>query len=591
MTAGEHPQAAIVADAPGGVDRRARPETRTGPGRSRATVSTDLWGRRLLNEPELNKGTAFSEEERAALGLHGLLPPRVESVDEQIAATLDRYESFNDDLQRHVFLRALEDTNEVLFYAFLDRHFTDLLPIIYTPTVGRACKRFSHIYRRPHGLFLSYPNRHLLDQQLASIAGDIDVIVATDGERILGLGDQGLGGMSIPIGKLALYTAAGGIDPRRSLPVLLDVGTNNQALLADPMYLGWRHERITGTDYDRFIDDVVAAIRRRFPSVLLQWEDFGGHHARTLLDRYRRRILSFNDDIQGTAAVTLATVLAAVGRSGRPLAEHRICIAGAGAAGCGIADMLADAFRRAGEDELGARLFLTDVEGLVHDGRTDLTVNQRPYATPASVRARWAEEARLDDLGSVLEQVDPTVLIGVSGQGGLFTEAIVRRMAERTERPIILPLSNPTRTAEAHPAVVLRWTDGRAIVATGSPFGEVTHDGAVHPIPQANNVYIFPGLGLGALVAEASHVSDRMLLAAAETLVTEASRHGNALLPPLGAMKQTSRRIAVAVARAAFDEGIARSTDDRDLDVLVDERFYEAVYRPIEPVSGGGGTG
>lgn len=545
-------------------------------------IRTPLTGRRLLNEPELNKGTAFTLEERAQLGLHGLLPPRVETLDEQVAATLDRYQSFEDDLQRHVFLRALEDTNEVLFYAFLDRHLTDLLPIVYTPTVGRACQQFSHIYRRPHGLFLSYPNRHLLDQQLASIAGDIDVIVMTDGERILGLGDQGLGGMGIPIGKLALYTAAGGIDPRRSLPVLLDVGTNNQSLLDDEMYLGWRNERVTGDAYDEFVDDVVQAIRRRFPSVLLQWEDFSGHHAHTLLARYRRRILSFNDDIQGTAAVVLAAVLAAVERSGMPLVEHRICIAGAGAAGCGIAGMLADGFQRAGEDAIGGKLFLTDVDGLVHSGRDDLTPSQRPFATPGDLYGSGVD-TRLDTLDAVVEHVEPTILIGVSGQGGLFTEAVVRRMADRTEQPIVLPLSNPTSRAEAHPADLLRWTGGRAIVATGSPFEGVTFGGRSVEVAQANNVYIFPGLGLGALVAEAGYVSDGMLLAAAEALADEAARcGGDHLLPPLGHIKQTSRRIATAVARTAIEEQHALTTDDRDIESLVERHFYEPEYAPIQ---------
>ncbi|MFT7598434.1 MAG: malate dehydrogenase (oxaloacetate-decarboxylating) [Acidimicrobiales bacterium] len=550
------------------------------------TVFTSLTGRRLLNEPELNKGTAFSSEERTTLGLHGLLPHRTETLDEQITSTRDRYDSFEDDLQRHVFLRALEDTNEVLYYAFVSRHLTELLPIIYTPTVGEACEQFSHIYRRPHGLFLSYPDRHLLTEQLTSIAGEMDVIVITDGERILGLGDQGLGGMGIPIGKLSLYTAVGGLDPRRTLPVLLDVGTNNKNLLDDPMYLGWRHERVSGPEYDEFVDDVVQAIKARFPGVLLQWEDVGGHHAATLLDRYRHQLLSFNDDIQGTAAVGLATVRTAVERTGVPLGEHRICITGAGAAGCGIAAMLADEFRRVGGAWIGDKLFLTDVDGLVTDERSGLTPQQSSFATPHAVWHRWAEDGQVRDLTQLLAKIEPTILIGVSGQGGLYTEAIVRRMAQSVQEPIILPLSNPSSSAEAAPADLLRWTDGRAIVAAGSPFNDVEFGGRVHQISQANNVYIFPGLGLGALVSKASEISDGMLLAAADALVEDASQYPDSLLPPLALTPRTSRRIATAVAKTAIAEGISGLAENSDIDLLVEGHFYEPTYPTLRPPRG-----
>lgn len=554
---------------------------------ARSTLHTTLSGSALLNDPALNKGTAFSSDEREALSLEGLLPARIETIGEQIARVRDKFDRFHDELERHIFLRALQDTNEVLFYAFVGRHLQEMLPILYTPTVGLACQEFSHIYRRPHGVFLSYPERHRMDRQLANVSRHVDVVVVTDGERILGLGDQGVGGMGIPIGKLSLYTAAGGLDPRRSLPVMLDVGTNNPDLLADPLYLGWRHERVTGADYDSFIEQFVDELGARFPGVMLQWEDFAGNHATPLLNRFRDKILSFNDDIQGTAAVALAAIHAAATFNGATLSDQRFCIVGAGSAGSGIAAMLRDALAAAGIADPTAPLHLIDADGLLHDRRQDLADFQRPFAQRWHAVAQWANPSGPTPLATVVDAVRPTVLVGVSGQPGLFTEPIVRSIAATTPRPIILPLSNPTSKAEATPADLLSWTDGRALIATGSPFDAVVHDGVTHHISQANNVYIFPGLGLGARVANVSRITDAMLLAAA-TGVAEHSpcRTGEAtagVLPPLDEVQTVSRRIAFAVARAATDEGTGDQIDNDEIHRRIDQHWWHAEYARIHP--------
>lgn len=550
-----------------------------------SALHTSLTGSALLNDPALNKGTAFTHTERVALGLDGLLPARVETLPEQCARIRDKYDRLHEDLERHIFLRALQDTNDVLFYAFVEEHLPEMLPVLYTPTVGRACQEFSHIYRRPHGLFLSYPERDHMVQQLANIDRDIEIVVVTDGERILGLGDQGIGGMGIPIGKLSLYTAAGGLDPRRALPVVLDVGTNNADLLSDPLYLGWRHERVTGCDYEGFIEQFVAALHARFPEVMLQWEDFAGHHATPLLNKYRDRILSFNDDIQGTAAVALAAINAAVTFNGSTLGEQRFCLVGAGSAGSGIAAMLRDALAEDGVPDPTSLLYLTDAEGLLHDRREDLADFQMPFAHDWDAVQSWANPTGPTALATVVENARPTVLIGVSGQPDLFTEPIVRSMAAATERPIILPLSNPTSRAEATPADLLRWTDGRALVATGSPFDDVVHDGVVHHISQSNNVYVFPGLGLGARVANASRITDSMLLAAARAVADESPcRFGDptaGVLPPLDEVQAVSRRIALAVARVAIDENGLDRIDDEGIQQRIDDIWWKPAYVPI----------
>lgn len=545
-------------------------------------VETALRGRAVLADATINKGTAFSPEERASLGLDGLLPGQIEQLSDQLHRVRVSYDRLHDDLERHIYLRALQDSNEVLFYRFLRDNLVELLPVVYTPTVGDACQEFSRIYRRPHGLFITYPERDRMSLALEAAPDDIDVIVVTDGERILGLGDQGLGGMAIPIGKLALYTAVGGIDPSRTLPVLLDVGTNNPVMREDPMYLGWRHDRVTGDDYDRFVTDFVDAVKARWPHVLLQWEDFAQHHATDLLHAHRGRILSFNDDIQGTAAVALATVHAALGATGPDLVDARVVIVGAGSAGSGIARMLVDA----GVDH--SRLFMVDAAGLLHDRRSDLVAFQVPFAQPWEAIAGWAGQSGPTSLETAVGEVVPHVLIGVSGQPGLFGEAMIRRLASEIEHPIVLPLSNPTSRAEATAEQLLAWTDGRALVATGSPSAPVTHRGVRHTISQANNVYVFPGLGLGALASEATTVTDAMLRAAAAA-VAEVDPSGRSdprcgILPALDQVIAASRRIALAVARAARADGVGAELDDEALETRIDRCWWRPDYPEVTPV-------
>lgn len=550
-------------------------------GRPVRRVETALRGRLVLGEAAINKGTAFTVEERAALGLDGLLPARIEHIEDQLHRVRVSYDRLHDDLERHIYLRTLQDSNEVLFYRFLRDNLVELLPVVYTPTVGDACQEFSRIYRRPHGLFISYPERDRMASALAAAPSDVDVIVVTDGERILGLGDQGLGGMAIPIGKLALYTAVGGIDPSRTLPVLLDVGTNNPAIRDDPLYLGWRHDRITGDDYDRFVADFVDAVKARWPHVLLQWEDFAQHHATSLLQAHRGRILSFNDDIQGTAAVALATVHAALDATGSDLGDARVVIVGAGSAGSGIARMLVDA----GVDR--ARLYMIDAAGLLHDRRSDLVAFQAPFAQPWEAVADWADPGGPTSLETTVRTIAPNVLIGVSGQPGLFGEEMIRHVAANVEHPIVLPLSNPTSRAEATAAQLLAWTDGRAVVATGSPSEPVLHRGVSHTISQANNVYVFPGLGLGALVSEATSITDAMLRAAAAA-VAEAdplrrSDHRGGILPALDQVIPASRRIALAVARAARADGVGAAVGDDTLEARIARCWWTPDHPEIVP--------
>ncbi len=542
-------------------------------------------GRAVLNDPIRNKGTAFSIAERIEFGIDGLIPARVETMAEQCARIRDKFDRLHDDLERHIFLRAVYDSNQVLFYGFVAEHLTEMLPILYTPTVGLACEEFSHIYRRPLGLFLSYPDRDRMAAQFDAVDGEADVVVVTDGERILGLGDQGVGGMGIPIGKLSLYTAAGGFDPRRTLPIFLDVGTNNSELLDDPLYLGWRNERITGEAYESFIDQFVGELFRRFPRVLLQWEDFAGHHATLLLHRYRNQVLSFNDDIQGTAAVALAAVHAAVNLNEQELRDQRICIVGAGSAGTGIAAMLSDALASDGVADPDSHLFLSDAVGLLHDRRADLADFQQRFAQPWDSVSSWASHDGPTSLESVIANAKPTVLVGVSGQGGLFTRAIVEKMLDSTERPVILPLSNPTSHAEAVPADLILWTGGRALIATGSPFDPVEHEGTSHVISQANNIYVFPGIGQGALISRASRITDGMLHAAARGVADQSPcRFGDpsrGLLPPLGDVQTVSRRIARAVAAAAVAEGVGDDIDEAEIDRRLADSWWAPGYRPI----------
>lgn len=528
--------------------------------------------RALLSDPLTNKGTAFTEAERDRLGLHGLLPPHVGTLESQIVRRRRVLDGMADDFHRYAFLRELQDSNEVLFHALVQADLPRMLPLVYTPTVGAGCERFSEIWRKPRGLFLSYPNRTRIADILADPALDrVKVIVVSDGERILGLGDQGAGGMGIPIGKLALYTACAGIHPAEVLPILLDVGTDNAGLRDDPLYVGWRNPRVRGEDYAAFVETFVAAVAERWPNVLLQWEDFAGHNAYDLLARYRDRLLSFNDDIQGTAATAVGTLLSAIRRTGASLTDQRIVLFGAGAAGSGVAELLVQALRAEGLDEAAARarIWAVDRDGLILSDMAKLTPPQALLARDPVAVAGWARDADGEvGLLETVRAVRPTVLIGASGQAGSFTEAVVRAMAEGCARPVIFPLSNPVSRAEAHPADVLAWTDGRAIVGTGSPFG-------VAGVTQVNNVYIFPGVGLGALAVGATRITDGMFMAAARAL-GELGGAGETLLPPIDALRAVALRIAVVVARAAIADGVASVAEISEAQIAT--LMWDAAY-------------
>jgi malate dehydrogenase (oxaloacetate-decarboxylating) len=552
---------------------------------------TRLRGRQVMGDPRINKGTGFTPQEREALGLVGLMPYKVFTLEQQASRSYAQYCAQPSPLAKNVFLTALHDRNEVLFYRLLTDHLREMLPIVYTPTIGEAIERYSHQYRRPRGVYLSVDAPELIESSLAATDLDpdeVDLIVATDAEAILGIGDWGVGGIAIAEGKLVVYSAAGGINPNRAIPVILDVGTNRQELLDDPLYLGNAHPRVDQETYDRFIDAYVTAAGKLFPDALLHWEDFGADNAHRILDRYKQRILTFNDDIEGTGAVNLAAVLSGVAASGRPLVEHRVVIFGAGSAGTGIADQMIDALVGAGlsEGEARSRIWALGRPGLLTDDIGELRAFQRPYARPAEEVADWLrdDEGRIT-LEEVVRRVAPTILVGTSTQAKAFTEAVVRAMAAQCERPIILPLSNPTRLAEATPADLLRWTDGRALVATGSPFDPVTHDRVTYVIGQANNALIFPGLGLGAIVAKAARITDRMIFAAAEAVagLVDATSRGASLLPQINDVRETSVAVAVAVASAAAADGVARAALDSDLETQVRRSMWEPAYRPVRP--------
>jgi malate dehydrogenase (oxaloacetate-decarboxylating) len=551
---------------------------------------TRLRGRAVLSEPRLNKGTGFSARERERLGLVGLLPPRVMTIEEQAIRAYRQYLDQPTDLAKNVFLTALRDRNEVLFFRLLGDHLPEMLPIVYTPTVGEAIQRYSHEYRRPRGAYLSIGDADMMEQSLLAAtqgARDIDLIIATDAEGILGIGDWGVGGIEIAVGKLTVYTAAAGINPSRTLAVMLDVGTNRQELLDDPLYLGVRHPRVDRAAYDAFIDRYVATACRVFPHALLHWEDFGTSNARRILERYRPTTLTFNDDMQGTGAVSLAAVLSASNVSGRPLRDHRVVVYGSGTAGIGIADQLRDAMSVAGlpRDEATRRFWCVGRHGLLTDDRTDLRDFQEPYAHPAAEVADWEHDADLGGVGllEVIRRVRPTLLIGTSGRPQAFTEAVVREMAAHVERPIIMPMSNPTRLAEAFPADLLAWTDGRALVATGSPFPPVTVAGQTYQIAQVNNALVFPGLGLGVIVARADRITDGMLLAAAQAVAGQAdtTSPGASLLPPVGDLRATSAVVAAAVARQAQADGVATAPLDDDLAGQVQAAMWPCDYYPV----------
>lgn len=556
------------------------------------SLEISITGQLLLDDPLLNKGSAFPESERRELGLLGLLPLHSSTVAEQLARTYENFKSKETDLGRYIFLVALQDRNETLFYRLLQEHITEMMPIIYTPTVGEGCRKYSHVFRRPRGLYISYPYRDAIRLVLDNApAKDVQVIVVTDGERILGLGDLGVGGMGIPVGKLSLYTLCAGIHPATTLPILLDVGTDNRELLNDPLYLGWRHERVRGEQYDEFIAAFVAAVLQKYPRVLLQWEDFAKHNAPRILDRYRDRLCTFNDDIQGTAAVTVAGLLAATRITKTKLSEQRVVILGAGASAIGISDQIVATMIAEGatETEARANLWLVDSQGLVHTGRTKLDEFKLKYAQPIAATGNWVvdESARLS-FGDVIRNVHPTILLGMSAQPGAFTKEIVSEMAKHVDRPMIFPLSNPTSKSEATPADLMTWTDGRALIATGSPFPPVLYNGREMRIGQCNNSFIFPGVGLGVIASGASRVTDAMFVAAARVLseFSPALDDSHApLYPSLDMVRRISLRVALEVALEAQRSGLAEATPLETLERTIRDKMWTPHYIPFKRVA------
>ncbi len=550
------------------------------------TVRINVRGSAVLTAPSINRGTAFTLAERAALGLTGLLPTGVITLEGQLRRVYEQYLEQANDLRKWVYLANLRDRNEVLFYRLLTEYISEMLPVVYTPTVGLAIERFSHEFRRPRGVFLSVDHPEDVETAFRNTgrgADDVDLLVATDSEGILGIGDQGVGGIEISIGKLAVYTAAAGIHPRRVLPVVLDMGTDNLKLLSDGMYLGERHARIRDQRYDDLIDAYVTTVTKLFPNAMLHWEDFGANNARRILNRYSDQVCTFNDDMQGTAAVVLAAALSAVRASGSSIRDQRVVIHGAGTAGMGIADMMRDEMVRQGlpPEEATRRFYPLDVSGLLLDDSPHLLDFQQPYARQREEVAHWsAGGSGAVGLATVVARVHPTMLIGTSTQAGAFTESIVRDMAAHVERPIIMPMSNPTSRAEASPADLICWTDGRVLTATGSPFAPVTYQGRTFHIAQSNNALIFPGLGLGVKVARAKRISDGMIAAAANA-VARMCDHGSVgapLLPPMSDLREVSTAVGIAVATRAADEGLAQARVD---DVV--QQVLDAMWQPDYP--------
>jgi malate dehydrogenase (oxaloacetate-decarboxylating) len=547
-----------------------------------------LSGYDLINNPLLNKGTAFSDQERDVFDLHGLLPPHVGTLDEQIQRRMQALAEQPAPFNKYAFLRELQDANETLFYALLVRNIEQMLPLVYTPTVGEGCQRFSEIWRKPRGLFLSYPNKDRIDRILGHPRYDgVKCIVVSDGERILGLGDQGAGGMGIPIGKMALYSALGGIHPENCLPILLDVGTNNEDRLQSPLYIGWRHHRVRGEEYDAFVDTFVNSVKKRWPHVLLQWEDFAGANAARFLARYRDQLCTFNDDIQGTAAVAAATLISAINVTGVPLEQQKIAMVGFGTAGIGIANLLAQFMQDKGltEEQARSRFYAIDRYGLVTEHGKDVRPEQLPYARKEQEVQGWRQANGEIALLDVVRRTKPTVLIGVSGQPGAFSELVVREMAKYLDRPVIFPLSNPTSRSEATAQDLMDWTEGRALIGTGSPFEPVNVNGKEIAVTQTNNSYIFPGLALGIVASKARRVTDTMVKAAAEELVRNLPTRNNkqaSLLPPLSEARQLGRRIGEAVGRQAIRDGQAQVAGENELEFELNANIWEPVYVPYE---------
>jgi malate dehydrogenase (oxaloacetate-decarboxylating) len=543
----------------------------------------------LINNALLNKGMAFPYTEREKFGLLGLIPPQQSTLSLQRTRSYETLKTKSSDIEKYVYLRELQDSNETLFYSLVSEHIEEIMPIVYTPVVGAGCERFSHIYRRPRGLFIAYPDRKHIDTILANPRFDkVKVIVVSDGERILGLGDQGAGGMGIPIGKLALYTACAGIHPAETLPILLDSGTNNNELLIDPLYIGWQHERIRDEQYAEFVNDFIVAIKKRFPHVLLQWEDFAQQNANPLLERYANQLCTFNDDIQGTAAVAAGTLFAAIQMTGGRLRDQRIVIVGAGSAGCGISQLIMQAMIDDGLTPSAARerFFLVDQHGLLTEDTIGLLPFQKVFTQSKEAISTWhCDNSGIITLKDVVTNIHPTLLIGVSGQPGIFTQEIVKEMAAHVERPIIFPLSNPTTRSEALPQDLLRWTNEQAIIGTGSPFGNVQKNGQLFRIDQTNNCYIFPGMGLGLITVKAKRVTSAMFMAAAKALAncSPAKKNANAnLLPPLTEIRTVSLQVAIAVAKEAISSGFTEFDSTINLEKHIENNMWIPEYLSYE---------
>ncbi len=548
-------------------------------------------GHYLLQTSLLNKGSAFSKAEKKEFNLEGLIPHSIETIEKQVSRAYQQYSTYQHDLEKHVYLRGIQDTNETLYTRLISDHLDEMMPIIYTPTVGKACQLFSQIYRRKRGIFISYPERKQMDEILQNATKrNVKVIVVTDSERILGLGDQGIGGMGIPIGKLALYTACGGISPAYTLPITLDIGTNNQDLLDDPMYMGWKHKRITSEDYFQFLDMFICSIIQRWPKALIQFEDFAQENATPLLKKYQNNICCFNDDIQGTASVTVGTLLAACHAQKSVIKDHKIVFVGAGSAACGIAEQIIAHMIEDGLSEKQAleQVYLTNSKGLLLKDMEHLQDFQMKFSKNRETVANWSDTTNIISLEDVVRESKPSILIGVSGQPGLISESIVKIMYKSCKYPIIMPLSNPTSKVEALPEDIIRWTDGNAIIATGSPFENVKFNGSIYPIAQCNNAYIFPGVGLGVVAINASKITEKMFMVASETLANNSplvKGTGNELLPPLKQIRNVSKEIAIAVANQALEENVAVNDEESCLFDLVEKNFWEPEYREYRRTS------
>lgn len=553
-------------------------------------LETSLTGKPLLTTPQINKGTAFTHEERKAFGLLGKLPHKVETLDEQVKRAYLQYSSYTTRLQQNIYLNNLHDKNQVLFYKLISKHLSEMLPTIYTPIVGTAVKRFSHEYRQPRGLYIAHSDKHQITEIIENRSNpEIDLIVVTDGEGVLGIGDQGIGGMDIPVAKLMVYSLCGGIDPTRTLPVFLDVGTNNQDLLNDPMYLGCRHPRINSSDYDDFIKIFVHEIHKHFPDAFLHWEDFGRGNARRILDQFQNELCTFNDDIQGTGAVTLAALLAACDVTQMPLTEHRIVVFGAGSAGTGISDQIVDAMVRAGltHEEAHQRFWLIDRQGLLLQSDVDLTDAQKPYARASNDIQYWTITGSNPSLTETVRHMKPTILIGCSAQTGAFSQNIIETMSKHCARPIIFPLSNPDEKCEAKPEDILNWTKGQALIATGTAFPPVEYQNRMVQIAQCNNALVFPGIGLGVLAVSATRLTKDMMLSAAHTLCQFAPSKKDSflpLLPSLDNAQAVAKEIAIAVAQCAIDSGYAQKNQDKDLKTIIEDMFWEPRYLPFRKI-------